>query len=81
MPAYAWKGKNRMGEFQEGVLVSDSRDAAAITLKRNGVELSTLRVMASETKKSFGKVPAKALAIFTRPVSYTHLTLPTNREV
>jgi type IV pilus assembly protein PilC len=69
MPAYAWKGKNRMGEVQEGVLVSDSRDAAAITLKRNGIEVITIRVMASDAKKSFGKVPAKALAIFTRQFS------------
>ena len=69
MPAYAWKGKNRMGEVQEGVLVSDSRDAAAITLKRNGIEVITIRVMASDAKKSFGKVPSKALAIFTRQFS------------
>ncbi len=69
MPAYAWKGKNRMGEVQEGVLVSDSRDAAAITLKRNGIEVIAIRTMASDAKKSFGKVPAKALAIFTRQFS------------
>ena len=69
MPAYAWKGKNRMGEVQEGVLVSDSRDAAATTLKRNGIEVMNIRVMAAEGGKSFGKVPAKALAIFTRQFS------------
>jgi len=69
MPAYAWKGKNRMGEVQEGVLVSDSRDAAAITLKRNGIEVMNIRIMTSDGKKSFGKVPSKALAIFTRQFS------------
>ncbi len=69
MPAYAWKGKNRMGEIQEGVLVSDSRDAAAATLKRNGIEVMNVRVMAGEGGKSFGKVPAKELAIFTRQFS------------
>ncbi|NWJ42139.1 MAG: type II secretion system F family protein [Geothrix sp.] len=69
MPAYAWKGKNRMGEVQEGVLVSDSRDAAATTLKRNGIEVMNIRVMAAEGGKSFGKVPPKALAIFTRQFS------------
>src|SRR5664279_2787851 len=69
MPAYAWKGKNRMGEVQEGVLVSDSRDAAAATLKRNGIEVMNVRVMAGEGNKSFGKVPAKELAIFTRQFS------------
>lgn len=69
MPAYAWKGKNRMGEIQEGVLVSDSRDAAAATLKRNGVEVMNIRIMAAEGGKSFGKVPPKELAIFTRQFS------------
>ncbi|HEX9010681.1 MAG TPA: type II secretion system F family protein [Holophagaceae bacterium] len=69
MPAYAWKGKNRLGELQEGVLVSDSRDAAANTLKRNGIEVINVRLMASEGGKSFGKVPAKDLAIFTRQFS------------
>ena len=69
MPAYAWKGKNRLGEIQEGVLVSDSRDAAANTLKRNGIEVLNVRVMASEGGRSLGKVPAKDLAIFTRQFS------------
>lgn len=69
MPAYAWKGKNRMGEIQEGVLVSDSRDAAANTLKRNGVEVMNIRVMAAEGGRSLGKVPPKELAIFTRQFS------------
>lgn len=69
MPAYAWKGKNRLGEVQEGVLVSDSRDAAAITLKRNGIEVMNVRMTAAEGGRSFGKVPPKALAIFTRQFS------------
>ncbi|HEX9081079.1 MAG TPA: type II secretion system F family protein, partial [Holophagaceae bacterium] len=69
MPAYAWKGKNRLGEVQEGVLVSESKDAASNTLKRNGIEVLNIRVMAAEGIKSFGKVPAKELAIFTRQFS------------
>ena len=69
MPAYAWKGKNRLGEVQEGVLVSDSRDAAAATLKRNGLDVMNIRLMASEGTRTFGKVPPKALAIFTRQFS------------
>ena len=69
MPAYAWKGKNRLGEVQEGVLVSDSRDAASATLKRNGLDVMNIRLMASEGTRTFGKVPPKALAIFTRQFS------------
>jgi type IV pilus assembly protein PilC len=69
MPAYAWKGKNRMGELQDGVIVSDSRDAAVITLRRNGVEVVTIKAQESKSTKSFGKVKAKDLAIFTRQFS------------
>ncbi len=69
MPAYAWKGKNRLGETQEGVLVADSRDAAANTLKRNGIEVVSVRAMAAERGKSFGRVKAKDLAVFTRQFS------------
>ena len=69
MPAYAWKGKNRLGEIQEGVLVSDSRDAASATLKRNGIDVMNIRTMAGEGARSFGKIPPKALAIFTRQFS------------
>lgn len=69
MPAYAWKGKNRMGEAQEGVLVSESRDAAAATLKRNGIEVTGISAMAAKGTKSFGKVKPKDLAIFTRQFS------------
>lgn len=69
MPAYAWKGKNRMGEAQEGVLVSESRDAAAATLKRNGIEVTSIGAMAAKSTKSFGKVKPRDLAIFTRQFS------------
>jgi type IV pilus assembly protein PilC len=69
MPAYAWKGKNRMGEVQEGVLVSDSRDSAANTLKRNGIEVMSVNLMAGKSSKSLGKVKPKELAIFTRQFS------------
>ncbi len=69
MPAYAWKGKNRLGEIQEGVLVSDSKDAAVNTLKRNGIEVITVKPQDAKAGKSFGKVKPKDLAIFTRQFS------------
>ena len=34
MPNFVWKGKNRAGQRQEGVLLADSRDAAVATLRR-----------------------------------------------
>lgn len=68
MPAFVWKGKNRLGELQEGVIVSDTKDAAALTLKRNGIQVVSIRAQAAQTR-SFGKVKPKALAIFTRQFS------------
>ena len=69
MPAFAWKGKNRLGEVQDGVIVSDSKDAAVIALRRNGIEVVTIKTQESKSTKSFGKVSAKDLAIFTRQFS------------
>lgn len=69
MPAYAWKGKNRLGEIQEGVIVSDTRDAASATLKRNGIQVIAIKAQAAAGTKKFGSVKAKTLAIFTRQFS------------
>lgn len=69
MPAFAWKGKNRLGEIQEGVLVSESKDAAVLTLKRNGVEVMTVKAQDAKSGKSLGSVKPKDLAIFTRQFS------------
>jgi len=69
MPAYAWKGKNRLGEVQEGVLVSDSKDAAINTLRRNGIEVLAIKPQEVKGTKSMGKVKPKDLAIFTRQFS------------
>ena len=68
MPAYAWKGKNRLGDLQEGVIVSDTRDNAAATLKRNGLQVLSVRPQSAAGGKT-GGVKAKDLAIFTRQFS------------
>ena len=46
------------------------------------------RVIDTYSKQGFDSIPAEDLAprfkwigLYTQPVSYTHLTLPTNREV
>jgi len=69
MPAYAWKGKNRLGELQEGVIVADTRDGAAAALKRNGVQVLAVRVQPSSGSQMFGKIKSRDLAIFTRQFS------------
>lgn len=68
MPAYVWKGKNRLGEVQEGVIVSDTKDQASATLKRNGIQVISIKPQTTATK-GFGKVKARDLAIFTRQFS------------
>jgi type IV pilus assembly protein PilC len=68
MPAYDWKGKNRLGEMQAGLIVADTKDAAAALLKRNGIEVISVKAQ-SGGSKSFGKVPPKELSIFTRQFS------------
>jgi type IV pilus assembly protein PilC len=69
MPAFAWKGKNRLGDLQEGVLVADSRDAAVKTLQRNGIKITTIQAQIAKTPRRFGKVKPRTLAIFTRQFS------------
>ncbi|MCE1228203.1 MAG: type II secretion system F family protein [Firmicutes bacterium] len=68
MPAFVWKGKNRLGEVQEGVIVSDTKDQATAALKRNGIQVMSIRAQSADTK-SLGKVKSKDLAIFTRQFS------------
>ncbi|WP_306597901.1 type II secretion system F family protein [Geothrix sp. 21YS21S-2] len=69
MPAYAWKGKNRLGEIQEGVIVAETRDGGAATLKRNGIQVISIKPQGAAGGKSLGGVKAKELAIFTRQFS------------
>ena len=81
MPAFAWKGKNRMGEVQEGLLVSDSKDAATLTLKRNGIQLISIKAQQSAGTKSFGKVKAKDLAIVLEATQLAERDIPDYVEV
>ncbi len=69
MPSYAWKGKNRIGEMQEGVIVAETRDAAAAMLRRNSIQVVSVKAQAAAGTKSLGSVKAKDLAIFTRQFS------------
>ena len=72
MPSFVWKGKNRAGEGQEGVLVADSRDAAAAVLRRQSIQISSLKEKGREIpllpKITLG-VPQKKVALFTRQFS------------
>jgi len=69
MPAFAWKGKNKLGDAQEGVIVADTRDAAMKTLSRNGVKVTSIQIQQAKSPGLFGKVKPKTIAVFTRQFS------------
>ncbi len=72
MPSFIWKGKNRYGAFQEGILIADTRDAASAILRRQNVQLTSIKEKGRELKllpKFPRGVGAKRVAIFTRQFS------------
>ena len=71
MPNYVWKGRNRTGHVQEGVLAADTKEVALATLRRQNIVVTGIRERGKEislTKMGL-KVPAKILAVFTRQFS------------
>jgi type IV pilus assembly protein PilC len=71
MPNYAWKGRNRTGLVQEGVLAADSKELALATLRRQNIVVTGIRERGKEISltKMARKVPSKILAVFTRQFS------------
>jgi type IV pilus assembly protein PilC len=71
MPNYAWKGRNRAGMVQEGVLVADSKDLALANLRRQNIVVTGIRERGKEISlsKVSRRVPSKILAVFTRQFS------------
>jgi type IV pilus assembly protein PilC len=72
MPSFVWKGKNRFGAFQEGILIADTRDAAVATLRRQNVQVNSIREKGKEIKllpRLPMRIKAKSIAIFTRQFS------------
>ncbi len=71
MPNYAWKGRNRAGLVQEGVLAADSKDIAMASLRRQNIVVTGIRERGKEISltKMGRKVPSKTLAVFTRQFS------------
>src|SRR6266568_641404 len=71
MPNYVWKGRNRAGLVQDGVLAADSKDIALSSLRRQNIVVTGIRERGKEISltKVGRKVPPKTLAIFTRQFS------------
>ena len=59
MPTFEWKGRNRSGQDQTGVLVADSKDAVAAVLRRQQIQVTAVKEKGKEiaVPKFGGKVP------------------------
>ncbi len=72
MPSFVWKGRTRAGQLQEGQLLADTRDAAVAVLRRQQIQIMTIREKGREIKllpKLPRGIAAKRIAIFTRQFS------------
>ncbi len=72
MPSFQWKGRNRSGELQEGVLLADSKGAAAATLRQQQIRVTSLRRKGREIPllpRLPSRIKQKSIALFTRQFS------------
>ena len=72
MPNFAWKGRSRTGQFREGVILADSRDAAVASLRRQQIQITSLRQKGREMPllpRLPMRVATKRVSIFTRQFS------------
>ncbi|HEX9943192.1 MAG TPA: type II secretion system F family protein [Thermoanaerobaculia bacterium] len=72
MPSFVWKGRTRSGQTQEGQLLADSRDAAVAVLRRQQIQITSIREKGREIKllpRLPKGIKAKRIAIFTRQFS------------
>jgi type IV pilus assembly protein PilC len=72
MPSFVWKGKSRSGQVQEGQLLADTRDAAMLVLRRQQIQITSIREKGRQIKL-IPRIPrgvgSKRVAIFTRQFS------------
>jgi type IV pilus assembly protein PilC len=71
MPSFEWKGRDRAGRPQGGVLVADSKDSVLAVLRRQQIVPITVKEKGKEIAlpKLRGGVDEKTLAVFTRQFS------------
>ena len=71
MPSYEWKGRDRNGTAQTGVLIGDSKDAVIAALRRQQIVVSTVKEKGKEIAlpKFGGGIKSKDIAVFTRQFS------------
>ncbi len=74
MPSFVWKGRTRGGQVQEGQLLADSQAAAIAVLRRQQIQVTTIREKGRQIKLiprlPFPRgISSKRIAIFTRQFS------------
>jgi len=71
MPSYEWKGRDRSGNPQSGVLIGDNKDAVIAALRRQQIVVTTVKEKGKEIAlpKFGGGIKQKAVAVFTRQFS------------
>ncbi|PWB74897.1 MAG: pilus assembly protein PilC [Holophagae bacterium] len=71
MPSYEWKGRDRSGNPQSGVLIGDNKDAVIAALRRQQIVVTTVKEKGKEIAlpKFGGGIRQKAVAVFTRQFS------------
>jgi len=71
MPNFEWKGRDRTGRSQSGVLVAESKDAVLGVLRRQQIVPITVKEKGKEIAlpRLRARIDDKALAVFTRQFS------------
>jgi type IV pilus assembly protein PilC len=71
MPSYEWKGRDRNGNAQTGVLIGDSKEAVIAALRRQQIVVTTVKEKGKEIAlpKFGGGIKSKDIAVFTRQFS------------
>jgi type IV pilus assembly protein PilC len=72
MPNFVWKGKSRAGVVQEGILLADNRNAAEAVLRRQNIQITSIREKGKEIAilpRLPQGVSSKRVALFTRQFS------------
>jgi type IV pilus assembly protein PilC len=71
MPSFEWKGRDRAGRPQSGILVAENKETVLAVLRRQQIVPSTVKEKGKEIAlpKIRGGVDDKSLAVFTRQFS------------
>jgi type IV pilus assembly protein PilC len=71
MPSFEWKGRDRNGNSQSGVLIGDNKEAVIAALRRQQIVVTTVKEKGKEIAlpKFGGGIKPKSIAVFTRQFS------------